>query len=611
MQTIARPITTQAASFSDACPRRTSGVHVPSSAVVRRSAGGIESEWRVALAKARDARTFEDAALSVLQPLVESVDSHVSTAFGSEARVLRAIMHVRPGAEYTRIAIHTPAGGEAAVAYTPSATTWRWISERARPVLIDVRVGMVEVLEGAGFEQVELRGANGSLWETRQSWLGRDATHVLALPLVARGESCGMVTIEIDAPEGIAASLLPIEVVDTYGTMIAAATPHLIELPVQRAVAEPDPLLPVIGASMHATVETLRIFAAQDETLLLAGPTGAGKSRLAQWVHSRSARASERFEVVHLASRPEALRMGELFGWKRGAFTGAVSDYLGALGRAQRGTLFLDEVDKLSLEDQAGLLRLLEDGRYRPLGDGAREIEADVRFVLGTNADLRSRVREGTFREDLYYRIHVLPVRVPPLAERRDEIAAWAEHMLVRRHAAAFPGGSATLDRDARALLESHAWPGNLRQLDNVVRRAHALLASEHTELSASLVMRARHVERALAFEGDAEARPVLDLLHATASAFVMAAERRGEDAPLDLDLADALRGFVLAAATQKKNGSLEEAFRLFGRASIVQHRNHVKAFRKELSRVDAVYEAFAGERSPFGALVASRGDAD
>src|SRR5262249_2358515 len=158
-----------------------------------------------------------------------------------------------------------------------------------------------------------------------------------------------------------------------------------------------------------------------------------GKSRLARWCHAQSPRSSRPFETVRLLSVPEELQMAELMGWRRGAFTGAVRDTPGALARAAKGTLFIDAIDKPRPKAPAGVLGLRETRRYRPLGDNAGEQRADVRFIVSTNVDLHAAVRAGRFREDLYYRINVLPVRLPSLEERLDELPAWVEYMLLRR----------------------------------------------------------------------------------------------------------------------------------------------------------------------------------
>jgi DNA-binding NtrC family response regulator len=233
-----------------------------------------------------------------------------------------------------------------------------------------------------------------------------------------------------------------------------------------------DDLLPVIGKGTAGLIEILRVFVDQEETLIISGPTGAGKSRLARWCHEQSRRKPHPFETLDLLSVPEDLQMAELVGWKRGAFTGATNSMPGALTRAAKGTLFIDEIDKLSLKAQSGLLRMIEERRYRALGDDTNERQVEARFIIGTNADLRALVRNGRFREDLYYRIHVLPVRLPPLAERLDEVPEWAAFMLER--CSGHAKGSVHLTPDAIQALLSHSWPGNLRQLDNVIRRAYA-----------------------------------------------------------------------------------------------------------------------------------------
>jgi DNA-binding NtrC family response regulator len=366
---------------------------------------------------------------------------------------------------------------------------------------------------------------------------------------------------------------------------------------------------------MRSLIDMLRVFAQQEETILLSGPTGAGKSRLARFCHACSPRAQGAFETLDLTTVPEDLQMAELFGWRKGAFTGAVRDNVGCLGRAEGGTLFIDEIDKLSLKAQSGLLRVLEERTYRSLGESSGERQAQVRFIVGTNANLSALVRSGLFREDLFFRIQVLPVRVPPLSERRDEIVAWAEHMLDRRHRETGRGGTAALSPEAQRLLSAQPWPGNLRQLDNIVRRAYALLLVDHSGLgdtrgtgardtAGSVVLDAGHVERALSFEGsDQPPRSLIDLMQAAAQAFVAEAERRRGTAPLDADLAEALAGFVYGVAAQKL-GTVEDAFRLLGKDTLVQHRNHTKTLRRELQRVAHLYEVLGAGPSPFTSLV-------
>jgi DNA-binding NtrC family response regulator len=384
--------------------------------------------------------------------------------------------------------------------------------------------------------------------------------------------------------------------------LVGIAAPYLALLPhaVNHSMV-PDELLPVIGASMSGVIEMLRIFAQQEETVVLSGPTGAGKSRLALWCHQQSPQREQHFETLDLSTIPEDLQMAEFFGWKKGAFTGATRDTPGSLARAENGTLFIDEIDKLSLKVQAGLLRVLEERRYRPLGDVTGDRSASVRFIIGTNADLFSAVRAGHFREDLYYRLNVLPVKIPPLDERKDEIPKWARYMLERRRLAAGKEGGVSLSPEAEQTLRSRSWPGNLRQLDNIVRRAYALSLMEKVVASAELIIRASHIEKALTYESGASSVSLLELMTLTAVAFIAEAERhRSRGDYLDLDHTDALRGFVLGIAAQKL-GSREEAYRLVGKGALVDTRNHQKSIKREIEKVEALCRIFGQEeKSPF-----------
>jgi len=378
--------------------------------------------------------------------------------------------------------------------------------------------------------------------------------------------------------------------------LAALAAPFVSELPLRPSdESAADALLPVVGDAMTGLVRILRVFREQRETILIGGPTGSGKSRLARWCHTTSSRSSGPFEVLDLTSVPEELQMGELFGWRKGAFTGALRDNPGALGRADGGTLFIDEIDKLSLRAQAGLLHVLEERAYRPLGDTGAERAANVRFIAGTNANLLEAVRSRRLREDLYYRINVLPVQLPALDARRDEIPGWATYMAQRRHEETAPGGRATVTVAASVLLARASWPGNLRQLDNIIRRAYALAVTElGGETTREITIDVEHLRSALAYEAPVEPdrgpAAVLPALLRAASAFHLEAKRRHrEGGTLDLDLAEAFKGLVLAAALEDAPANRDAVFALFGKQTLVRSRNHHKVLRREIERADAL----------------------
>jgi DNA-binding NtrC family response regulator len=204
--------------------------------------------------------------------------------------------------------------------------------------------------------------------------------------------------------------------------------------------------------------------------VLILGETGTGKELVARELHERSSRSQRPLQIVNCAALPESLVESILFGHVRGAFTGADSDRRGVFELARGGTLFLDEVGELTPSAQAALLRVLDGGCVRPIG-GTNEIAVDVRVVAATHRDLAAMVSEGRFRLDLFHRLNVFSIRLPPLRERREEIAPFAEHFL-GRFARAMGSRVSRIEAGAMALLLSHSWPGNVRELRNAVERA-------------------------------------------------------------------------------------------------------------------------------------------
>ena len=206
-------------------------------------------------------------------------------------------------------------------------------------------------------------------------------------------------------------------------------------------------------------------------TVLLTGESGTGKEVVARLIHGASRRAEGRFVALNCAALPEALLESELFGYEKGAFTGAVSARAGRLEQAAGGTLFLDEVGEMSPAVQAKVLRVLQEREFQRLG-GTRTLKADVRVIAATNRNLQTAMTQGAFREDLYYRLHVFAIHLPPLRERQEDILPLLEHFVRELGPVVLGRPAAGISREARADLLAYAWPGNVRELRNAVERA-------------------------------------------------------------------------------------------------------------------------------------------
>jgi len=252
---------------------------------------------------------------------------------------------------------------------------------------------------------------------------------------------------------------------------------------------------------MQQLFELLRVVAATTSTVLITGETGTGKELAARALHDASARRQQRFVAMNCSAIPETLLEAELFGHVRGAFTGAVANRQGRLEQAHRGTLFLDEVGTMSAALQSKLLRVLQSREFERVGD-SQTIRVDVRVIAATNADLKAMVDQGTFREDLFYRLNVIPVRLPPLRERRADIPLLAQHFLDRLcKASTPPRGRVTLAQDAQQALMGAAWPGNVRQLENIMERTLALSPGRSQIAAADLPEEFRSVRAPISAE--------------------------------------------------------------------------------------------------------------
>ncbi len=244
-----------------------------------------------------------------------------------------------------------------------------------------------------------------------------------------------------------------------------------LQLRVRRA--EGDNQLVGVHASMQTVKRLVERVAPTDSSVLIRGETGCGKELVAKSVHEHSRRAGQAFVAINCGALPEHLIESELFGHCRGAFTGADSARTGLFEVADGGTVFLDEIGELPLSMQAKLLRVLETGDIRRLGDN-QTVHVNVRIVCATHRDLEKMVESGSFREDLMFRINTFEIRIPPLRERVSDIDQLADHLL-RRHRADARAGVALIDDDTRQLLRAHVWPGNVRELANVLEHAAIL----------------------------------------------------------------------------------------------------------------------------------------
>ncbi len=230
--------------------------------------------------------------------------------------------------------------------------------------------------------------------------------------------------------------------------------------------------------AMLKIFETLEKVIPTKSNIMLLGESGSGKGLIAEVIHCNSPRRDKPFISINCSAIPEGLLESELFGYKKGAFTGAISDKLGLITLADQGTFFLDEIGDMPVALQAKLLKVLETGEVYPLGDTKSRI-ADVRIISATNADIENKIREGKFRKDLYWRLNVIEIKVPPLRERKDDIEPLSIHF-VQKFAGEHKKDISGIDNLALAALLDYAWPGNVRELSNVIERAVVLTEGTH-----------------------------------------------------------------------------------------------------------------------------------
>jgi two-component system NtrC family response regulator len=308
-----------------------------------------------------------------------------------------------------------------------------------------------------------------------------------------------------------------------------------------QSMRQPDMLAGLItrDPELLRVGRTIEKVANSTATVLILGESGTGKELLARGVHQASSRRNDRFVAINCAAIPENLLESELFGYEKGAFTGAVKTTVGKIEMAHRGTLMLDEIGDLSGPLQSKLLRFLQERVIERVG-GRQEIPVDVRIVAATHQDLKAHVGQGTFREDLYYRLAEIVVKVPPLRDRIGDKALLA-HAFVKRFAAEQRRGSLTLSEDALRAVESHAWPGNVRELENAIKRA--VIMSEGNVITAEDVdlgdAQADDAERfnLRKIRDEAERRAVVQAIARSNDNIAKAAELLGVSRPTLYDL--------------------------------------------------------------------------
>jgi len=366
-------------------------------------------------------------------------------------------------------------------------------ADTGRPVCVvdddaSVREALGSLLRSAGLTVETFRSAREFLTSPR-----RDASSCLVLDV----ELPGLSGLDLQRELGNAGVRIPIIFLTGHGDIpmsvraMKAGALEFLTKPVagdellaaiqqgisqQRGAVQVGDHRGIIGTSQswRAVLAQAAKVAPKETTVLLSGESGTGKEVVAQLIHRGSRRSAGPFVALNCAALPEALLESELFGYEKGAFTGAVSARAGRLEQAAGGTLFLDEVGEMSPAVQAKFLRVLQEREFQRLG-GTRTLKADVRVIAATNRDLKAAMTQGAFREDLYYRLHVFAIHLPPLRERQEDILPLLEHFMEELGPAVLGRPAAGISREARAHFLAHSWPGNVRELRNAVERALVL----------------------------------------------------------------------------------------------------------------------------------------
>lgn len=309
--------------------------------------------------------------------------------------------------------------------------------------------------------------------------------HICCIPLIARGEKVG--AIYVDAISGSKLKDEDLPILEAFGTLSALALANMMELEARRIQPSPSfghqspfPLLVGESRVMQELYQKMAKIAEVDLPVLIVGESGTGKELVARSIHQASPRKEKAWRAIFCGNLTSELLESELFGYKKGAFTGAITDKPGLLDLTNGGTLFLDEVADIPAPIQTKLLRFLQEGEYFRLGD-PQPRHADVRIISATNKNIEREIAEGRFREDLYYRLNVLRLEVPPLRDREGDIELLSLYIL-QKIALRTGQSFKRLSRSALSALNHYSWPGNVRQLENILARAAVLAQSDVIE---------------------------------------------------------------------------------------------------------------------------------
>lgn len=509
---------------------------------------------------------------SLLDRLAASTDSGAaaralfSVLPEAPAPLLRVMLHQRTAAGYLALEVQESRRGRAPSGLGPTGSAWEWAQRVPDGVVFDIGARTAYPVHQPGASE-PLPIVEAMTEQSRKLLSARDARFVVVVGLRPPGGAVGSVlTAELGAgavstPWAFYAGELRIRA--------RVAAPYIFSLP-RPTVRDglEDEHLPVVGAELARLLPALAVVAGAGELILLRGPTGAGKTMLARWIHARSANRRGPYQPVSLASVPTSLLATTLYGSRKGAHSTAAEDVRGLIEAADGGVLFMDELGCLDAEGQAVLLELLDRRTWRPVGGGAlRPLRAQL--VLATNEDLEARVRDGSFRSDLYHRITGWSFAIPAMDARRDEVPRWVE--------LAMRGGPPIgVSPEAAEVLRSRRYDGNLRELYQLCQRAkltaiaRGVACVEPTDLLASAPTRGG----------------VLVAMETAAAAFAAEAGRVG----LRLEDADSFRAYVLDAAVAAA-GELRGGFERLGEHALVAGRNHHGEAKKLRAR-RAAFEA-------------------